>query len=91
MDFMAGSDFVATKNPGGSSHMASEMCIHHSGRRFIASPDHASIFLRAVEKLVNAGRSDLVPLLHSDGIDMLYVSASTPLIVHDRRDASLDH
>jgi hypothetical protein len=87
---MAGSDFVTTKYPGGASQMPSEMCIHHSGRRFRASLDHASIFLRGVDKLVSSGRSDLVPLLHDGGIDMLYVSASTPLIVHDPRDVSLD-
>jgi hypothetical protein len=66
------------------------ICIHHSGRRFIVSVVHAAIFLRAVRKNVDSGQGGLVPLLHKAGVEMLYVSAATPLLVHDSRDRSLD-
>jgi hypothetical protein len=67
------------------------ICIHHSGRSFEASAAHAAVFLRRVRELTDAGHGELVPLLHSSGLEILYVTAATPLVVHDSRDRSLGH
>lgn len=58
------------------------VCIHHGGREFIASSGMAGIFLRRAQQLIDDGDAQLVPLLHRNGIDLLLVSAETPLSVH---------
>jgi hypothetical protein len=70
---------------------SSSICIHHSGRRFITTPEHASIFLRRVQQIADRRICELVPLLHSDGVDLLLISAASPLQVHDVRDRSFEH
>jgi hypothetical protein len=61
------------------------VCIHHSGHEFIASSEMAGIFLRHAQQLIDDRDTQLVPLLHRDGVDLLLVSAETPLSVHDAR------
>ncbi len=66
------------------------ICVHHSGRTFRTTFDLASAFIRRANGLIDRGESELVPLLHESGLELLYVSAQTPLQVHDIRDHSFD-
>jgi hypothetical protein len=66
------------------------ICVHHSGRCFRTTFDQASAFVRRVHSLIDQGGAELVPLLHGAGVDLLFVSATTPLQVHDIRDHSFD-
>jgi len=77
---------AATAAPGGSP----SICIHHSGRCFVTTHEHAGIFLRRVQKIADKRICELVPLLHSNGVDLLLISATTPLQVHDIRDRSFE-
>lgn len=58
------------------------VCIHHGGRRFVASAEMAGIFLRNAQRLIDDRDTQLVPLLHRDGVELLLISAATPLSVH---------
>jgi hypothetical protein len=69
---------------------AISFCVHHSGRYFRITFDQASAFVRRVDRIMEAGASELVPLLHQGGVELLLVSAQTPLQVHDIRDHSFD-
>jgi hypothetical protein len=78
---------AAPAAPGGSP----SICIHHSGRCFVTTHEHAGIFLRRVQKIADKRISELVPLLHSGGVDLLLITSASPLRVHDLRDRSFDH
>lgn len=66
------------------------MCVHHGGRCFRITFDQATVFVRRVHRLIDHGGSELIPLLHETGVDLLLVSGQTPLQIHDIRDHSLD-
>jgi hypothetical protein len=59
------------------------VCIRYSGHHFIASLEMAGAFLRRAQQLIDDGDAQLVPLLHRDGIEILYVATETPISVHD--------
>jgi hypothetical protein len=91
MDATDGSLRSLSVGRGTSDSAASkQICIHHGGRNLRTTSEQAGVFLRRVRALIDRGRSELVPLLHDDGIDLLYIAASTPLLVHDVRDHSCD-
>ncbi|MEO6941724.1 MAG: hypothetical protein ABI238_01260 [Terrimesophilobacter sp.] len=52
--------------------------IHHGGRQFICTPEMARIFLTHAQQVIESGDEQLVPLLHSGGIELLLVSRATP-------------
>jgi hypothetical protein len=58
------------------------ICIHHGGRRFVASAQMAEIFVRRAQRLIDDGEAQLVPLLHLDGLELLLITATTPLSAH---------
>jgi hypothetical protein len=66
------------------------ICIHHGGRCFVTTHERAGMFLRRVQVVCDRGRSELVPLLHDGGVELLHVAANIPLQIHDVRDRSLD-
>jgi hypothetical protein len=66
------------------------ICIHHSGRCFRVSFELATVFMRRARQILDNDRGELVPLLHAEGFDMLFVARQTPLQLHDLRDHSLD-
>jgi hypothetical protein len=78
---------VAAAATSGSSP---SICIHHSGRSFVTTREQAGIFLRRVQVISDRRISELVPLLHSGGVDLLLVSAASPMQVHDVRDRSFE-
>lgn len=59
------------------------VCVHYGGRQFIATYEMAGIFLRRAQRLLDANESELVPLLHAGGLELLYVAPSMPFAVHD--------
>jgi hypothetical protein len=82
---------VDDAKPGadGRPDRANEVCLHVIGRCFRTTREQADLFLRYVETSMFRGRHELAPLLHSDGVDLLFVTASTPMSMHDIRDHSL--
>lgn len=57
------------------------------GRRFSCTPEMARIFLRRAREVIESGEEQLVPLLHSEGIDLLLVSRITPYALLDPEDS----
>jgi hypothetical protein len=66
------------------------ICVHHGGHCYVTTRERAGIFLRRVQALADRGENELVPLLHSEGVDLLFIASNVPLQVHDVRDRSLD-
>lgn len=58
--------------------------ITHGGREFVATVEMADCFLAKVHRVVDAGESALVPLLHTEGVDLLLICATTPLSVRSK-------
>jgi hypothetical protein len=59
--------------------------IHCAGTVFLAPAEMAAIFLRRALDAVAEGRSELVPLLHLDGLDLLLISPATAVAcLYDR-------
>jgi len=52
-----------------------------SGRTFRTSETMCDIFLAHTSDIVARGLTELVPLLHEGGVDMLLVSSTTPITV----------
>jgi hypothetical protein len=52
--------------------------IQYGGRRFECKPDMARIFLKRARAVIECGEHELVPLLHSEGVDLLLISRATP-------------
>lgn len=52
---------------------ARDVIIQHSGHDFVASKDMAEIFRRRSREVLASGHAELVPLLHSEGIELLLV------------------
>ena len=51
--------------------------IHHGGRDYLATITMADIFHAHVRDILARGDTELVPLLHSTGIDLLLISPHT--------------
>ena len=59
--------------------------IHCAGTVFLAQADLGAIFLRRALDTIEDGRSELVPLLHLDGLDLLLISPATAVAcLYDR-------
>jgi hypothetical protein len=76
----------ATESAAFSPAKIRPVCIRYGGHDFVASPEMAGVFLRRAQQLIDDGDAQLVPLLHRDGIELLYVAAETPFSVHDTPD-----
>jgi hypothetical protein len=64
--------------------------VHYGGWDYIATPEMAGIFLRRAQQLIDDGESQLVPLRHLEGIELLYISADVPFSVRDGEICDLD-
>ncbi len=53
------------------------VAIHHGGRCFVATAEMAKIFASRADAAANSGRSELVPLAHRDGVELLLIGAGT--------------
>ncbi len=68
--------------------------VHHSGRNFLASKTMAAIFSAHARDVIARNETELVPLLHSEGVDLLLIGPSAVFAVvnievglHDRHTA----
>ena len=61
--------------------------IQYGGRRFSCTPEMARIFLKHAREVIESGETELVPLLHSGGIDLLLISRATPYSLVDSTDS----
>jgi len=55
--------------------------ICYGGREFIARPSMAEVFLRNSRRVLDSGHSELVPLLHEGGVELLLVSRGVAIRV----------
>ncbi len=74
---------LEVKAPGQSSAAAetdagSRQIICYGGQQFNCSTEMARIFLKHARDVIESGEQQLVPLLHSGGIELLLVSRATP-------------
>ena len=53
--------------------------IRHGGREFRTTKTRAESFLVWARAVAKSGQAVLVPLLHSDGVDLLLITGQTPL------------
>jgi hypothetical protein len=58
-----------------------ESTVHHSGRAFIATATMASIFKAHADDVIARGETELVPLLHRGGVDLLLITPETNFAV----------
>jgi len=56
--------------------------IHWGGREFHTDHGMSEIFVKQVRETAEAGRSELVPLLHEGGLDLLLVTPTTIVTSH---------
>jgi hypothetical protein len=57
------------------------VAICYGGREFLARPSMAEVFLRNSRKVLDSGHSELVPLLHEGGVELLLVSRGVAIRV----------
>ena len=58
--------------------------IQYGGQQFSCTPEMARIFLKHAREVIECGETQLVPLLHSGGIELLLISRATPYSLVDR-------
>ena len=58
--------------------------IQYRGRQFSCTPEMAHIFLKHAREVIECGETQLVPLLHRGGIELLPISRATPYSLVDR-------
>lgn len=55
--------------------------VHHGGRNFVATDAMASIFESKANDAIARGETELVPLLHRGGVDLLLITPQTRFTV----------
>ncbi len=55
--------------------------MHHGGRAFVATATMASIFKAHADNAIERGETELVPLLHRGGVDLLLITPDTNFAV----------
>ncbi|MCU1480374.1 MAG: hypothetical protein JWQ19_1160 [Subtercola sp.] len=55
--------------------------VHHGGNRYFATAGMAEIFRAKAQGIVAAGETELVPLLHSTGVELLLIGPATRFTV----------
>jgi hypothetical protein len=55
--------------------------VHHGGRSYIATATMAAIFASHANDAIIRGETELVPLLHRDGVDLLLITPTTAFAV----------
>ncbi|MES2169996.1 MAG: hypothetical protein V4479_04650 [Actinomycetota bacterium] len=58
-----------------------ESTVHHGGRAFVATATMASIFKAHADDVIERGETELVPLLHRGGVDLLLITPETNFAV----------
>jgi hypothetical protein len=52
--------------------------IVHRGREFVAKRTMAELFMKQARRTINNLESELVPLAHAKGVDLLFITRTTP-------------
>jgi hypothetical protein len=68
-----GSDNPAMGTPA-PDDLVSDKIVRHGGRSFVATTTMAAIFVARAEDVIARGDTELVPLLHRDGVELLLIS-----------------
>ena len=55
--------------------------VHHGGRTFVATATMATIFEAHARDVIERGETELVPLLHQGGVDLLLISPTAVFTV----------
>jgi hypothetical protein len=55
--------------------------VHHGGRAFVATATMAGIFEAKALDVIARGETELVPLLHRGGVDLLLITPTTKFAV----------
>jgi hypothetical protein len=64
-----------------SSSKTFEKIVHHGGRMFHATTVMAAIFSARAQDVIARNDTELVPLLHKDGVELLLISPTTRFAV----------
>lgn len=73
---------AAQKTP--SSKLSTDLysrTVHHDGNQYFATAEMAEIFRSHAAEIAEQGHTELVPLLHSQGVELLLVSPRTVFAV----------
>src|SRR4051812_30352101 len=57
--------------------------VHHGGRSYVATAAMAGIFEAHARDVIANGDTELVPLLHRGGVDLLLISPTTRFTIVD--------
>lgn len=63
-----------------------KIVVVYGGRNFVATPDMAACFLRHARRIVTSHESGLAVLLHSGGVELLFIADTIPFTVGDMWD-----
>jgi hypothetical protein len=74
-----GSEVPATRTNAPKESATVVIC--YGGREFVARPSMADVFLRNSRRVLDSGHSELVPLLHEGGVELLLVSRGVAIRV----------
>ncbi|MCU1512949.1 MAG: hypothetical protein JWO10_39 [Microbacteriaceae bacterium] len=55
--------------------------VHHGGRHYVATTEMAAIFEAHATAAIASGSTELVPLLHRGGVDLLLITPTTSIAV----------
>ncbi|RFA10638.1 hypothetical protein B7R54_16580 [Subtercola boreus] len=73
----------SSTKPQNSAHPSRDYTrtVHHNGNRYFATAEMAEIFRSQAERIVERRETELIPLLHSRGVELLLVSPKTVFAV----------
>jgi hypothetical protein len=77
---MAAVAHLGESPPDGEERLVTIGCV---GREFVTRLSMADVFLSRSSNVIADGGSELVPLLHQDGLEMIFVSGATEITVTD--------
>lgn len=66
---------------GGATERIFDKIVHHGGRNFVATRVMAAIFSARAEDVIARNDTELVPLLHREGVDLLLIGPGTVFAV----------
>lgn len=82
--FSSGSAPILTANVASTTD--GQRYLRYGGKTYSCSIEMAEIFLRHAQELIETGQEQLVPLRHSEGVDLLLISRSMPYWIVDKSD-----
>ena len=68
---------AATSVPTSRPSIERSVVVHCAGQDFLVKKGMAEIFLRHARNILSSGTSELTPLLHAGGLDLVLITPST--------------